>query len=91
MQELERVIDTALHERRPAYITIPYDYGRMPVIGKPVKGLPLADVTSAHSDQVELEAAMKAILAALGRRDGPSFSRPSRSRAMESPARLRRW
>jgi indolepyruvate decarboxylase len=66
VRELERVIDTALHERRPAYITIPYDYGRMPVIGKPVKGSPLADVTSAHSDQVELEGAMKAILAALG-------------------------
>jgi hypothetical protein len=26
VQELERVIDTALHERRPAYITIPYSH-----------------------------------------------------------------
>lgn len=59
------MIDAVLRERRPAYITLAYDYGHMEVIGTPVKGSPLADVTSAHSDQVEIEGAVKAILAAL--------------------------
>lgn len=71
IQELETVIATALHERRPAYITIAYDYGHMPVIGTPVKGTPLADVTSAHSDQSELDGAMDAIGAALAQAERP--------------------
>jgi indolepyruvate decarboxylase len=91
VQELERVIDTALHERRPAYITIPYDYGRMPVIGKPVKGLPLADVTSAHSDQVELEGAMKAILAALAVARRPVILAAFTLARYGVTRRLRRW
>jgi indolepyruvate decarboxylase len=63
--ELERVIDAALCERRPAYITIADDYAHMPVVGTPLKGTPLADVPSAHSDQAELDAAVDAIRAAL--------------------------
>ena len=63
--ELERVIDVALRERRPAYITIACDYAHMPVAGTPVKGVPLADVPAAHSDQAELDAAVEAIGAAL--------------------------
>ena len=65
VHELERVIDVALHERQPAYITIAYDQAHMPVMGKPVKGVPLADVTSVHSDPIELDGAIQAILAAL--------------------------
>jgi indolepyruvate decarboxylase len=43
----------------------------MPVIGSPVKGLPIAEVTSVHSDQVELEGAVKAILASLATANRP--------------------
>jgi indolepyruvate decarboxylase len=69
--ELERVIDAALRERRPAYITIANDYAHMPVIGTPVKGEPLADVPAAHSDQAELDAAVDAIRAVLARARRP--------------------
>jgi indolepyruvate decarboxylase len=69
--ELERLIDAALRERRPAYVTIADDYAHMPVTGAPVKGAPLADVPSAHSDQAELDAAVDAIGAALARARRP--------------------
>jgi indolepyruvate decarboxylase len=59
--EMERVISTALAERRPAYITVPQDYATLPVIGTPVTGVPLAQVPRPNSDPASLDAAIAAI------------------------------
>ena len=63
IDELERVIREALRRSMPAYIVISEVQGLMPVIGKPVKGEPLAKVKRQHSDATELAAAVEAILA----------------------------
>jgi indolepyruvate decarboxylase len=65
IDELERVIREALRQSMPAYIVISEVQGLMPVIGKPVKGQPLAKIKRQHSDATELAAAVEAILAKL--------------------------
>jgi indolepyruvate decarboxylase len=65
IDELERVIREALRQSMPAYIVISEVNGLMPVIGKPVKGEPLAKVKRQRSDADELAAAVEAILAKL--------------------------
>jgi len=65
IDELERVIREALRQSMPAYIVISDVNGLMPVIGKPVKGVPLAKVKRQRSDETELAAAVAAILAKL--------------------------
>ena len=62
IDELERVIREALRQSMPAYIVISEVNGLMPVIGKPVKGQPLAKIKRQHSDAGELAAAAEAIL-----------------------------
>ena len=62
IDELERVIREALRQAMPAYIVISEVNGLMPVIGKPVKGQPLAKIKRQHSDPGELAAAAEAIL-----------------------------
>jgi len=62
VEEMERVIREALRLSAPAYITVPMDLGKMPIIGKPVKGMPLAQITRGQSDQASLEAAIEFIL-----------------------------
>ena len=62
IDELERVIREALRQSMPAYIVISEVNGLMPVIGKPVKGQPLAKIKRQHSDPGELAAAAEAIL-----------------------------
>ena len=62
IDELERVIREALRQSMPAYIVISEVNGLMPVIGKPVKGTPLAKVKRQQSDPTELAAAVEAIL-----------------------------
>jgi indolepyruvate decarboxylase len=69
--EPERVIDAAVRQRRPVYITIANDYADMPVIGIPVKGAPLADLTIANSDPAELSAAVGAVREALAHASRP--------------------
>ena len=62
IQEMERVIREALRLSAPAYITVPMDLAKMPVIGTPVKGLPLAQIKRAASDPAALEAAIDFVL-----------------------------
>lgn len=63
--EIERVIREALRQSAPAYIVIPMDYARMPVIGTPVKGQPLSTLKRQSSAPAELTAAVAAIIARL--------------------------
>ncbi len=63
IEELERVIREALRQSMPAYLVISQVNGVMPVIGTPVSGVPLAEVTRRRSDPTELAAAVRAILA----------------------------
>ena len=44
IEEMERVIREALRLSAPAYISVPMDLGKMPIIGKPVKGVPLSQI-----------------------------------------------
>lgn len=60
--EMERVIREALRLSAPAYITVPMDLAKMPVIGEPVKGVPLANMKRASSDPATLEAAIEFII-----------------------------
>lgn len=61
IDELERVIREALRRSMPAYIVISQVNGLMPVIGRPVRGRPLAKVARQASDPTELAAAVEAI------------------------------
>ena len=69
--EMERVIREALSKRQPAYIQIPEDYAMMPVVGEPIRGVPLERAPTFSSDSYELEAAIKAILARLAQAKSP--------------------
>ena len=71
IDELERVIREALRQSMPAYIVISQVHGIMPVIGKPVKGEPLATIKRQRSDPTELAAAVEAILAKLADATNP--------------------
>jgi indolepyruvate decarboxylase len=65
ISEMERVIAEALRLSAPAYITVPMDLAKMPVIGKPIKGMPLTQITRAQSDPASLEAAIDLIVGKL--------------------------
>lgn len=67
ISEMERVISEALSQRQPAYITVPQDYALMPVVGKPIRGVPLATVPTFSSEPRELDAALNAIMARLSK------------------------
>lgn len=62
IEELERVIREALRQSAPAYIVIPMDLARMPVIGHPVAGKKLSAVKRQSSAPEELEGALDAII-----------------------------
>jgi len=62
IEEMERVIREALRLCQPVYITVPMDLGRMPIIGRPVKGLPISQIKRAQSDPAALEASIQFIL-----------------------------
>ena len=62
VEEMERVIREALRMCAPAYICVPMDLAKMPVIGNPVKGVPLAQITRAKSDPTALTTAIEFIL-----------------------------
>lgn len=59
IDEMERVIREALRLSAPAYISVPMDLARMPIIGKPVKGVPLNQIKRVKSDPANLEAAIQ--------------------------------
>ena len=62
VEEMERVIREALRLSAPAYITVPMDLGKTPIIGKPVKGGPLSLITRSQSDPTTLKAAIEFIV-----------------------------
>lgn len=62
IDEMERVIREALKQSAPAYITVPMDFARMPVIGTPIKGVSLDAVKRAKSDPESLEAAINFLM-----------------------------
>lgn len=65
IREMERVIEEALAQSKPAYIVISEDYGYMPVIGTPIKGKPLRDITRQTPIQNEVDEAVNAIIKVL--------------------------
>jgi indolepyruvate decarboxylase len=71
IDELERVIREALRQSMPAYIVISQVNGVMPVIGTPVAGVRLAEVTRRRSDPTELAAAVRAISAKIAAAQRP--------------------
>jgi len=56
--ELERVIDKALEESRPAYLIFPMDLALMPITGTPIHGSPLGAINQHDSVAAELEAVL---------------------------------
>ena len=56
--ELERVIDKALEESRPAYLTFPMDLALMPITGEPIDGSPIGAITQHDSVLTELDAVL---------------------------------
>ncbi len=62
VDELERVIREALRQSMPAYIVISEVNGNSPVIGDPVRGVPLARLKRQRSVAKELDAAVEALL-----------------------------
>lgn len=69
--EIERVIATALRERRPAYFLLPEDYARMPVLGTIPEPFSLGQWTPPPSEPGELEAALRLIGERLGKARHP--------------------
>ena len=56
--ELERVIDKALEQSRPAYLTFPMDLALMPITGTPIQGSPIGEINQHDSVPEELEAVL---------------------------------
>lgn len=69
--ELERVIQEALRQSRPAYVVISELQALLPVQGQPIDGLPLREIQRQHSVAEELDAAVAAILERLKRAQRP--------------------
>lgn len=65
VEELERVIREALRQSAPAYIVIPMDFARMPIVGTPIKGRPLAEIKRVSSAPQELAGAVATIVTRL--------------------------
>jgi indolepyruvate decarboxylase len=65
IREMERVIDEALGQSKPAYIVVSEDFGNMPVIGTPIKGKPLSQIIRRVPIQAEVDAAVQAIIKVL--------------------------
>ncbi len=62
VDEMERVIREALRLSAPAYIILPMDLARMPIMGQPVKGQLLNAVKRTKSDPASLDAAVQFVL-----------------------------
>lgn len=62
IDELERVIREALRQSAPAYIVLPMDFARMPILGTPVNGRPLASIKRQSSAPKELSGALTAVV-----------------------------
>lgn len=69
--ELERVIDKALEESRPAYLTFPMDLALMPITGTPIQGSPLGVIDQHDSVAGELEAVLDLLMARIATASRP--------------------
>ncbi|WP_413441424.1 alpha-keto acid decarboxylase family protein [Synechococcus sp. MIT S1220] len=67
--ELERVINKALEDSRPAYLTLPMDLALMPINGSPISGEPLGSITQHQSVRHELDAAIELVMTRLAAAD----------------------
>jgi indolepyruvate decarboxylase len=65
IEEIDRVINQALRQSMPAYIVVPMDYGKMPIIGIPHPGKHLSEIRRQASNLKELEEAVEGLIAAL--------------------------
>ena len=71
VDEIERVIREALRQSMPAYIVVPMDFGKMPILGEARKGLHLSAIKRQSSVPQELEEAVDAIIQTLGGASNP--------------------
>ncbi|AUB82220.1 alpha-keto acid decarboxylase family protein [Candidatus Thiodictyon syntrophicum] len=62
VDELERVIREAFRLSAPAYITVPMDLAKMPIVGSPVTGVHLSSIKRSASSEQELAAALAFVL-----------------------------
>lgn len=69
--ELERVIDKALEESRPAYLTFPMDLALMPITGTPIQGAPIGAIDQHDSVAVELEAVLDLLMERIAAAERP--------------------
>ena len=71
VEEIERVIREALRQSAPAYIIVPEDQARMPILGQPVNGLYISQIKRQKSQPKELEAAVTALADAINNSKNP--------------------
>ena len=69
--ELERVIDKALEESRPAYLTFPMDLALMPITANPIQGAPIGAINQHDSVPGELEAVLDLLTARIAEAERP--------------------
>ena len=69
--ELERVIDKALEESRPAYLTFPMDLALMPITGNPIQGAPIGTINQHESVHAELEAVLDLLTSRIAEAERP--------------------
>ncbi len=69
--ELERLIDKALEESRPAYVTFPMDLALMPISGTPIQGSPIGTIHQHASVAVELEAVLDLLMGRIAAAERP--------------------
>jgi len=69
--ELERVIDKALEQSRPAYLTFPMDLALMPITGTPIQGSPIGEINQHNSVSRELEAVLDLLEARIDAASNP--------------------
>ncbi|MEB3308278.1 MAG: thiamine pyrophosphate-binding protein, partial [Cyanobacteriota bacterium] len=69
--ELERVIDKALEESRPAYLTFPMDLALMPITGTPIQGAPIGAIHQHVSVASEREAVLDLLMERIAAAERP--------------------
>jgi indolepyruvate decarboxylase len=69
--ELERLIDKALEESKPAYLLLPMDLAEMPIQGTPFRGSPISSIRQRQSDPTELRGALALVTQRINRAQNP--------------------
>ncbi len=70
ISEMERIISTALIQRKPALIEIAQDYANMPVIGESLLGKPFTNILPVSMEN-ELDEALKTIVNKISQAQNP--------------------